>query len=47
MYIRIYNLYSDSNSLNCPAKIITPYRTFKIIQGMVPIIPFWVSSFPF
>ena len=27
-------------------KIIPSYRTFQIIPGMVPVIPFWVSSFP-
>ena len=46
-YISRYNRYSDSNSLNCPAKIITPCRDFQIIPSVVPIIPFLGPSFPF
>ena len=29
------------------AKIILPRRTLQIISSMVPVIPFWVSSFSF
>ncbi|ROT10294.1 hypothetical protein EEL49_03900 [Muribaculaceae bacterium Isolate-104 (HZI)] len=46
IYIRIYNRYSYAVSLICPAKIIPPHRKLQIITDLVPIIPFWVPSFP-
>lgn len=34
-------------SHNSPSKIIPLHRTFQIIPGMVPVIAFWLPSFPF
>lgn len=33
-YIGIYNRYSDGNSLNCPAKIISPDTFSKLFRAM-------------
>ena len=41
-YISIYNQYSDTISLICPAKIIPKRRSFQIFQCDVRACPFRV-----